>query len=112
MDMTSERHGDILSARVSGRMDGSNITEFEAAVGGLIEDGDRAVVMDLENLSYISSAGLRAVLLLAKSLQQRNAKLVLCSLSDPIRDVFRVSGFDTILPIHASSADALASFDK
>ena len=111
MDVTTERQDGVLSARVSGRIDGSNVAEFEAAVRAAIEDGDRAVIMDLEKLSYISSAGLRAVLLTAKSLWKRNAKFVLCSLSAQIREVFEISGFDKIITLHASSAEALASLD-
>ena len=110
-DITTERHDDVLSAGVSGRIDGSNVVQFEEAVRAAIEDSDRAVVMDFEKLAYISSAGLRAILLTAKSLQSRNAKLVLCSLADPIREVFEISGFDKVLPIHATKAEALASLE-
>ena len=111
VNVTTERTDDVLSADVEGRIDGSNVVQFEEAVRSAIEDSDRAVVMDFENLVYISSAGLRAILLTAKSLQNRDAKLVLCSLSDRIREVFEISGFDKILPIHATKADALASLD-
>ena len=56
--------------------------------------------MDLEKLSYISSAGLRALLTIAKNLMGRGAKLALCAMSDQIREVFAISGFDKIIPIH------------
>ena len=111
VDVTTERHDDILSADVGGRIDGSNVVEFEEAIRTAVEDSDRAVVMNLEKLAYISSAGLRAILLTAKTLQNRSAKLVLCSLADPIREVFEISGFDKILPIHPTKAEALASLD-
>ncbi len=110
-DVTIERQDDVLSADVSGRIDGSSVVQFEEAFRAAIEDSDRAVIMDFENLFYISSAGLRAILLTAKSLQSRNAKLVLCSLADPIREVFEISGFDKVLPIHPTKAEALASLD-
>ena len=109
MDVTTERHEDVLSAGVAGRIDGSNVVQFEETIRTAIEESDRAVIMDFEKLIYISSAGLRAVLLTAKALQNRNAKLVLCSLSDSIREVFEISGFDKILPIHTSRAEALTS---
>ncbi len=110
-DVTTERQGDVLSANVSGRIDGSNVVQFEEAVRSAIEDSDRAVIMDFENLVYISSAGLRAILLTAKSLQSRKAKLLLCTLTDPIREVFEISGFDKVLPIHPTKAEAIASLD-
>lgn len=112
VNVTTERIDDVLSADVEGRIDGSNVVQFEEAVRTAIEDSDRAVIMDFEKLVYISSAGLRAILLTAKSLQNRDAKLLLCSLSDRIREVFEISGFDKILPIHPSKAEALASLDR
>ena len=111
MDVMTERHDDVLSANVDGRIDGSNVVQFEEAIRTSIEESDRAVIMDFEKLVYISSAGLRALLMTAKSLKARDAKLVLCSLTDSIREVFEVSGFDKILPIHPTRAAALASLN-
>ena len=109
MDVTTERQDGVLSAQVSGRIDGSNAAEFEEAIRTAIEESDRAVIMDFEKLVYISSAGLRAILMTAKSLGNRNAKFALCSLSDQIREIFEISGFDKIITIHPSKAEALAS---
>ena len=109
MDVTTERQDSVLSAQVGGRIDGSNVAEFEEAIRTAIEESDRAVIMDFEKLVYISSAGLRAILLTAKSLGNRNAKFALCSLSDQIREVFETSGFDKVIAIHPSKAEALAS---
>ena len=109
MEVTSERRDGILCARVSGRVDGTNAMEFEEALRSAIEEGDRAVLLDFESLSYISSAGLRAVLLTARALQKRDTAFVLCSLAEPIREVFEISGFDKIITIHPSRAGALAS---
>ena len=109
MDVTTERQDGVLSAQVGGRIDGSNAAEFEEAIRTVIEENDRAVIMDFEKLVYISSAGLRAILLTARSLGNRNAKFALCSLSDQIREVFTTSGFDKVIAIHSSKAEALAS---
>ena len=65
---------------VEGRVDGANARKFQKAVETVIEDSDRAVVLDMENLSYISSAGLRSILLIAKGLQKRDSRLQ-CALS-------------------------------
>ena len=111
MDLKTERQDGVLSAHVGGRIDGTNAREFEEAVRTAIDKSDRAVIMDFENLSYISSAGLRAVLLTAKNLRTQDAKFALCSLSAHIREVFEISGFDKIIAIHPSRAEALASFE-
>ena len=112
MDVTTERQEGVLTAQVGGRIDGSNVAQFEEAIRTAIDESDRAVLIDCENLGYISSAGLRAVLMTAKSLSSRNARFALCSMSDPIREVFQISGFDKIVAIHPSRAAALASFDS
>ena len=109
MDVSTERQDGVLSARVGGRIDGSNVAEFEEAIRTVIEESDRAVIMDFEALSYISSAGLRAILLTAKSLSNRDTKFMLCSLSGQIREVFEISGFDKIIAIHPSRVEALTS---
>ena len=82
---------------------------FEEAIGTAVQDGDRAVILDFEKLVYIGSAGLRAVLMIAKNLWKREATFALCSLPDMVRGVFEVSGFDKIVTIHPSKADALAA---
>lgn len=110
MDVTTERQEGVLTAQVGGRIDGSNVAQFEEAIRTAIDENDRAVLIDCENLGYISSAGLRAVLMTAKTLSNRNAKFALCSMSDPIREVFQISGFDKIVAIHPSKAEAIASF--
>ena len=112
MDVTTERQHGILSARVSGRIDGASVREFKDTIRAAIEDDDRAVIIDFEKLAYISSARLRAVLMTAKSLWSRDAALALCSLSDVVRATFLMSGFDKIIDIHPTRADALASFDN
>ena len=110
MDVTTERRDGVLTARVSGRIDGSNAVQLEEAVRTAIEESDRAVLIDCEGLSFISSAGLRVVLLTAKTLMGRNAGFALCSLSEPIREVFRIGGFDSIVAIHPTREEALAAF--
>ena len=109
MDVSTERQDGVLSFRVSGRIDGSNAVEFEEAIRAATEESDRAVIMDFEALLYISSAGLRAILLTAKSLWNRDARFALCSLSGQIREVFEISGFDKIIAIHPSRVEALTS---
>ena len=111
MEVSGERKDGVLWLCVSGRINILNAEQFEEAVADVMEDGDRAVIMDLENVTYISSAGLYAVLRTAKSLQQRDTPFALCALSDNVRTVFERVGFDSIIAIQPSRADALASLD-
>ena len=109
MEVTIERRDGVLWLSVSGRITILNATEFEEAVAGAIEDGDRAVIMDFENVIYISSMGLYAVLKTAKHLWRRDAAFALCAMSAMILDVFQRVGFHRIMAIHPTRAAALAS---
>ena len=109
MDIKTESSNGTLIAKAEGRIDGVNARDFEEAMKAAIGSDYSTVIIDLEGLSYISSAGLRVILLIAKTLRKRNAELVLCSLSNPIREVFEISGFDKIIPVHATREQALAS---
>jgi anti-sigma B factor antagonist len=109
MNVTCERSDGVLWLQVSGRINILNATQFEEEVENAIEDGDRAVVLDLENLTYISSAGLYVVLKIAKITWQRDLAFALCGLSDVVHPVFERVGFDKIMAIHPTRAEALAS---
>ena len=106
MEINVERKNGTLISRVAGRVDSANAREFEQALSSAIGD-DRKVILDLGDLSYISSSGLRILLLVAKSLRTRGAEFALCSLSDPIREVFEISGFDQIIAIYDSVEEVI-----
>lgn len=109
MKLVIEHLNGIAVAEACSRVDGTNAREFEAALREAVASEDRALVVDCEQLKYISSAGLRAILIIAKLLQRRNAGFGICSLAAPIREIFEISGFDKIIAIHSSRADALAA---
>ncbi len=98
-----------MIATTDGRIDGTNASQFQRALEDAIDESDRAVIIDLVNLTYISSAGLRAILLTAKSLRGKDTELAVCSLTGPVREVFQISGFDQILPVHSSRDEAIAA---
>ena len=95
-----------------GRIDGTNVRLFEETIRRAIEEDDRAVIMDFGQLVYISSSGLRAVLMTAKSLRTRDVGFALCCLPGVVRAAFKTSGFDKIITIHPTKDDALATFDR
>ena len=109
MEISAERDRGAVIARASGRIDSSNSREFHSGLEAVVNDDDSAVVLNFEDVSYISSAGMRVILLTAKSLRSSGMKFVLCSMNDSIREVFKISGFDKIIPIHGSRSDALAA---
>lgn len=109
MEIKTQRENRILIANVNGRVDSANAREFENVLSSAISDDDTRVIVDFGGLSYISSSGLRVILLVAKSLRNRNAEFALCSLSSHIGEVFKISGFDKIISIYDSQAEACAA---
>ena len=105
----TERQGTVLVAITEDRIDGANAREFQEALQAAISDDDSALVLDLERLAYISSAGLRVILLVAKTLQRQEKQLAVCSLSGPVLEVFEISGFDKIIQTHKSQSEAVAT---
>ena len=110
MGLDFSREDGILIAVADGRVDGANAQEFQGELTDAIEADDRGLVLDLGQITYISSAGLRVILLTAKALNRQDAELAVCSLTDSVREVFEISGFDKIIPVRASQPDAIASF--
>ena len=109
MEINTEQKGGVLVALTEDRVDGSNAREFQEALQAVIKDTDNAFLLNMERLTYISSAGLRVILLVARTLQGKNTKFAVCSLSDSVREVFEISGFDKIVETHATQADAIAA---
>ena len=92
---------------VKGRLDAETATCFEDHCSTLINEGRRRVVLDLGELSYVSSAGLRAILAIAKRLKQGGGGLAVASLTPMVSEVFAIAGFDRLLPVAPTIEDAV-----
>ena len=110
MEITEAKSGRTLVMTPTGRLDGASAQAFLDRLLRCIDGGETSVLLDLVQLDYISSAGLRTLLTAAKRLQAGDGRLAVCALTPNVREVFQVSGFDTIMAIHADAAAALASF--
>ena len=107
--LTTERSGQTLVVSAKGRIDGANATEVQGVLSDAFEPGVELMLLDLGELTYISSAGLRVIMLTARTLDRSGAKFAVGSPSGPIREVFQISGFDQIIPIFDSQAEAIES---
>jgi len=104
----AEAHDGALIVTLNGRLDSNNARAVEEELMRRVEGHD-AVVLDFHALDYISSAGLRIILLLGKRMRARRGRLVLCRLPAPIRDVFEISGFLSIFSIFKDREAATAA---
>jgi anti-anti-sigma factor len=107
MTLISETHGNLTVARPEGRLDGMNSAGFQDALLAIVERGGN-VVVDGSALTYVSIAGLRTILVAAKAAQAKGFKLALCALNPGVREIFAVSGFEKIIPIHEGLDQALS----
>lgn len=107
MDITERRTAEIITLSVSGKLDTTSAKKFEEKVLSRIDSGDRRLVIDLAQLDYISSAGLRVLIVAGKRLSGANGKIVLCSLKDPVREVFDIAGFSSIFSVYGSHDEAV-----
>ncbi len=112
MEINTDRQDGVLCVRASGRIDGASSTEFAVAIETATGADDRSAVLDFERVSYIGSAGLRAVLMTAKRLRKQDDAFSLYAPSNAVRQVFEISGFDKVVEIHPTRADALASLER
>ena len=109
LELTETRESSTIVLAAAGRIDALTAKQFESAVLASVQDGATPLVLDFDRLRYISSAGLRVILLAAKRQKQNSAKFALCNLRDEVRDVFEISGFAKMLDIHPSRDAAVAA---
>lgn len=100
VDVKWRREGDIAIASVRGRIDSASANDFQ----DLVEDGlgadDNALILDMEHVVFMTSAGLRVCLLLTRRLGR--GKLALASLAELNRQVVAASGLDRLIPVYPS----------
>jgi len=109
MDIQEKRQGNVIVLSPVGRLDSLSCRDFEARLLGALNES-KAVLVDCTALEYISSAGLRSLLVAAKQARAASNQLALAALRDNPREVFEISGFSAIFAIHATVEEALASF--
>lgn len=96
---------------VIGCLDSHTVLNFEKALHGLIDHDDvRRLIINLENLNYISSAGISALMGLTHRLRHREGDLVLLKPTEKVFRVFRTLGFTSIFKIVENETEAQASF--
>ena len=107
MEINTKKERNTLIVSLKGRMDAVTSPAFEKSLKELIEAGEINILLSLSDLEYISSAGLRSILTIAKLLKAKEGKILFSGLQGPVKDVFNISGFGSIFKIYDSEAAAL-----
>jgi anti-sigma B factor antagonist len=111
MQIATRRYVDAIVAAPIGRIDHRSAAELEAALTPLLaEVGARqgAVVLDFSGVEYISSVGLRVLMIAARQMREHRGQLLVARLHSVVAEIFAISRFDRILTVTATLDDALA----
>ena len=108
MQISEDKNGDVLTVALKGRLDAATSKTVEEFLLRKIDAGEKHLVLDLSQLEYISSVGLRVFMMAAKRLKVVQGKIVVCSLTPTIKQVFEIAGFTNLFPMF-DSRDAAAA---
>ncbi len=105
LSQRNERGWSVVT--VQGRLDSVTVGRFTEQCSAWIAAGGANVVLDLSGLDYVSSAGLSSILGAAKQVQARSGTLAVAGLKGLVKEVFAISGFETVLPTFADVESAI-----
>ena len=107
MELSVDKQNQTAIVAARGRLDAAGAPELETRCKALILEGSNRLLLDFAQVEYVSSAGLRSLLVLAKAVKSAGGAMVLCSLAPAVRDVMTISGFDNILSLALDRPAAL-----
>ncbi len=110
MKISEENRVTFTILDIEGQLNAITCHELEKRLNSLLDKGEKQFLLNLSGLDYISSAGLRVLLVAAKKLKSCNGQIVLASLKDQVRKVFDTAGFSGFFPMFDTREDALRNF--
>lgn len=105
IEVGKEKNTKIVSLK--GRMDAVSAPDFEEKMADWADQGETSFIINLGEVDYMSSAGLRSILIVAKNLKQQDGKLIFVNLRGEVSKIFRISGFSSMIPTYESVETAL-----
>ncbi len=109
MNIGEEKVGSVLVLKPESRIDSQNAKDFEDGVLSRV-DNEKSILLDFSDVEYISSACLRTLLTLTKKIKEDGGEIAITSLTENVKQIFKVSGFDTILQLFEDKDEAIKSF--
>ncbi|MFO8130451.1 MAG: STAS domain-containing protein [Bacteroidales bacterium] len=107
MKITEQQEGKTCIIALNGRLDTNTYTALEKKLGEAFENDAVHILLDLSDLMYVSSSGLRVLLMYLKRSMAEERKFILCGLRENIREIFDISGFTSIFEIYSTRGEAL-----
>jgi anti-anti-sigma factor len=110
MQISESGNQSVAVLGVSGRIDASTSEHFKQKLLATIGDRPIRLVLDFAQVEFVSSIGLRVLVVTAKRVAAVRGKMVFCGLTGPVREVFELAGFTSVVPFFPDQAAAVASF--
>lgn len=110
MDISTQELKRVSVMKVKGRVDSATAPDLETALKSLVDTDKTQIVLDLADVEYMSSAGLRAMVSTLKAVKRVNGDLRLASPSPRVEEVLRLAGLTSIFSIYPSQVEAVGSF--
>lgn len=110
MEINEQKTDRCVIIGITGRLDTTNYNMLEKRLMTLIDECQDKILVECTNMDYISSSGLRILLMALKKVTLMKGRFVLCGLQPNIYEIFEISGFTSIFEIHPSSEVALGVF--
>jgi anti-sigma B factor antagonist len=107
MDVAIRELGSVLVIELDGQLDGTTSPAVQEQITAVLQPDSR-IVLDLSRVTYMSSAGLRVLLVLARQLEATGSRLVLVGLVEEVRDTMAITGFLGFFTAYENLSDALA----
>ena len=111
MEISSEMRDGITIVKIVGNIDSITAPQAQGTILPLAVP-DCRIVLDMEQCHYVSSAGLRVLLMIAKLLATRGGQCALVKVSDEIKDVMEMTGFASFFNTYDTVSNAIAAFRK
>jgi anti-anti-sigma factor len=103
-----ESVGDIEICRISGKLDVNTASEVDKKLSDAINSGNKKIVLDLQGLDYLSSAGMRVLLKAYRRMEASKGELVLTSLNDKVLEIFAIAGLDHFFVLTSNEDEAIS----
>ena len=110
MEVTESQKGDILIFKIRGKLDSILSPKLEKKAFEMINENQNKLLLDLGEVSYVNSAGLRMLLSIKKHLRGLSGKFIVCSLRPEVFEIMKICGFDHVLEISKNEEEALRQF--
>jgi len=110
MKIETHKVHDVLVVDLSGSLDSTSSGEAGDRIVNIAKGEHKRVLLNLAELEYVSSAGLRVILRGAKLLQGKRGELKICNAKGPVRDVLETSGFKSLIKVYDTEQEAFFAF--